>query len=249
MDSYNDKKITLYVLTFLTLGLLAFFCFAMLFTAAGYNTFSFSEELNTALEQSTAPVIVIDPGHGGEDPGAVIGDVKEKDINLSVSKRLGELFQSSGYNVIYTRTEDRMLYNQGEENRKKFFDLQNRVNIASSFENAIFISVHVNRFSVEKYSGLQVFYTQNSKNSEKLAKHIQNRIAALQPTNNRKAKDSGSGIYLLDKYAGTAVLIECGFISNETERKKLCDEEYQNKLALNIFVSVSEYINGEKSEN
>ena len=173
----------------------------------------------------------------------------EKDINLSVSKRLGALFESSGYNVVYTRTDDRMLYNVGEESRKKYFDLHNRVNFASSFENAVLISVHVNKFSVEKYSGLQVFYTKNSKNSEGLAKHIQNRIAALQPTNNRKAKDSGSSIYLLDKYAGTAVLIECGFISNETERIKLCDEEYQNKLALNIFVSVSEYINGEKSEN
>ena len=249
MDSYNDKKITLYVLTLLILGLLAFFCFAMLFTAAGYNTFSFSEELNTTFEQSATPTIVLDPGHGGEDPGAVMGGVKEKDINLSVSKRLGALFESSGYNVVYTRTDDRMLYNVGEESRKKYFDLHNRVNFASSFENAVLISVHVNKFSVEKYSGLQVFYTQNSNSSEKLAKHIQSRIAALQPTNNRKAKDSGSSIYLLDKYAGTAVLIECGFISNETERIKLCDEEYQNKLALNIFVSVSEYINGEKSEN
>ena len=245
MDRFSDKKATLLVLAFLCLGLVAFFCFAMLFTAAGYNTFSFSDAVNSPASAKEKPVIVIDAGHGGEDPGAVIGNVREKDINLAVSAYLGELFESCGYKTVYTRTEDKMLYEAGQENRKKHFDLYNRVAIASEYDNCILLSIHVNRFSSPKYSGLQVFFSDNDPQSGILAKHIQNRIRALQPQNNRLSKNSGSSIYLLNKFDGIGVLIECGFISNDVEREKLCNDEYLRQLSLNIFVAVSEYINGE----
>lgn len=245
MDRFNDKKASLFITLFICIALVAFFCFAMLFTAAGYNTFSFSDAVNSPVEADEKPVIIIDAGHGGEDPGAVIGDVREKDINLAVSLYLGELFESYGYKTVYTRTEDKMLYNNGQENRKKHFDLYNRVLIASEYDNCILLSIHVNRFSSPKYSGLQVFFSDNNDQSALLAKHIQQRAQTLQPNNKRKAKNSGSSIYLLDKFDGIGVLIECGFISNDSEREKLCNDEYLRQLALNIFVAVSEYINGE----
>ena len=138
-----------------------------------------------------------------------------------------------------------MLYEAGQENRKKHFDLYNRVAIASEYDNCILLSIHVNRFSSPKYSGLQVFFSDNYPQSGILAKHIQNRIRALQPQNNRLSKNSGSSIYLLNKFDGIGVLIECGFISNDVEREKLCNDEYLRQLSLNIFVAVSEYINGE----
>ena len=245
MDEYTDKKISLLILSFLFIGLVLFFCFAMLFTAAGYNTFSFSENANAPVSDNDKITIIIDPGHGGEDPGAVMGDIKEKDINLDISLLLGQLFESNGYKVVYTRTEDKMLYNPGEENRKKHFDLYNRVLTASEYNDCVLISIHVNRFSSPKYSGAQVFYSSNSPESGELANHIQKRIKVLQPNNNRASKNSGSSIYLLDKFKGTAVLIECGFISNDSEREMLCDNTYQRNFAISVYIAVTEYINGE----
>lgn len=244
MNDFNDKKLSLVIALFLCIALIAFFCFAMLFTAAGYNTFSYSTAVNEPVNNSASPIIVIDAGHGGEDPGAVMGSVKEKDINLQISLLLGELFENSGYNVVYTRTDDVMLYEAGQENRKKHYDLFNRVKIASQYENAILLSIHINRFSSPKYSGLQVFYADKTE-SARLAEHIQNTVRALQPDNNRLCKNSGSSIYLLDKYKGTGVLIECGFISNEEERELLCDTGYQKKLALTLFTATAEFINGD----
>ena len=245
LNEYNDKKTTLIIAFSLCFVLLAFFCFAMLFTAAGYNTFSYSSAVNAPIVQTNRPTVVIDAGHGGEDPGAVIGNIKEKDINLQISLLLGQLFENNGYNVVYTRKEDVMLYEQGQENRKKHYDLYNRVKCASQYEYAVLISIHVNRFSSPKYSGLQVFYTEKN-DSAILAKQIQEKARILQPDNNRLAKNSKSSIYLLDKYKGTGVLVECGFISNDAERALLNDQEYQHKLALTVYTATAEYFNGVK---
>jgi N-acetylmuramoyl-L-alanine amidase len=245
MNEYKDKKISLFIAVFLFVGLVSFFCFAMLFTAAGYNTFSFSEAVNMPVSENTQKTIVIDAGHGGEDPGAVIGNIKEKDINLNISLFLGKLFEANGYNVVYTRTEDKMLYKPGEEHRKKHFDLYNRVALANEQQNCILLSIHVNRFSSPKYSGAQIFYSSNSPESKKLADHIQTTIKALQPNNTRLSKNSGSSIYLLDKFEGTAVLVECGFISNEAECKNLSSTDYQRNFAVSVYVAVTEYLNGD----
>ncbi|MBR6506303.1 MAG: N-acetylmuramoyl-L-alanine amidase [Clostridia bacterium] len=245
MNEYKDKKISLFIAVFLFVGLVSFFCFAMLFTAAGYNTFSFSEAANAPITQNSKKTIVIDPGHGGEDPGAVMGDVREKDINLDISLFLGQLFEAGGYNVVYTRTEDKMLYKPGEEHRKKYYDLFNRVSLASGQKDCILISIHVNRFSSPKYSGAQIFYSSNEPESKRLADHIQSTLKKLQPDNNRLSKNSGSSIYLLDKFEGTAVLVECGFISNDTERNNLCDTDYQRNFAISVYVAVTEYLNGD----
>lgn len=245
MNEYKDKKISLFIAIFVFVSLVSFFCFAMLFTAAGYNTFSFSETVNVPITQTKKKTVVIDPGHGGEDPGAVIGDVREKDINLDISLLLGELFEAGGYNVVYTRTEDKMLYKPGEEHRKKHFDLYNRVSVATDQQDCILLSIHVNRFSSPKYSGAQIFYSSNSPESKKLADHIQATLKTLQPNNYRLSKDSGSSIYLLDKFKGTAVLVECGFISNENECKNLCDAVYKRKFAVSLYIAVTEYLNGD----
>ena len=173
-------------------------------------------ELRSPVTENTKNTIVIDAGHGGEDPGAVIGNIKEKDINLNISLFLGELFEANGYNVVYTRTEDKMLYKPGEEHRKKHFDLYNRVALANEQQDCILLSIHVNRFSSPKYSGAQIFYSSNSPESKKL-----------------------------DKFKGTAVLVECGFISNEAECKNLSSTDYQRNFAVSVYVAVTEYLNGD----
>ena len=205
-----------------------------------FNYFSTNYSNKTAW---TAPhTIIIDAGHGGEDGGASSADgTKEKDLNLSVALNLGKLLESDGYKVIYTRSDDSMLYTSSEGS-KKMQDLKNRLNIAKENEEAIFISIHMNKFSQEKYSGLQVFYSTNNNTSRELANIIQTNTHKFQQNkNNRETKTAGSNIYLLHNIKNPAVLVECGFLSNIEECEKLKDEIYRKEIALVIYSSVIEF--------
>ena len=192
--------------------------------------------------QNNSPTVIIDAGHGGMDSGASYEDVYEKELNLSLALMLGDMLKSSGYEVIQTRTEDIMLGN-GTKGSKKMQDLKERVDLANSTDNAIFVSIHMNKFSQEKYSGLQVFYSPNNQSSALLAEKIQSNIKSiLQSNNNREIKESGSNIFLLDNIDNPAVLVECGFLSNPDERTKLSTEEYRKELASVIYASVVEFL-------
>ena len=190
-------------------------------------------------------IIIIDAGHGGEDPGAVgEGGILEKDINLQIALEMGRAFEEKGYVVVYTRTDDRLLYTE-EENIKgirKISDLKNRCKIAERYPNCIFVSLHVNSFGSSKYSGLQVYYSQENVESQALAGYIQDRVKTdLQNDNNRKIKP-GKDIYILENISNTAVLIECGFITNKEECKKLSEKEYQKQLSFSIVCGIIDYI-------
>ena len=190
-------------------------------------------------------VIVIDPGHGGEDPGAVgVNGAYEKDINLSMGNEVGAMLAEKGYRVVYTRTDDRMLY-APEENIKgfrKLSDLKNRLKIAGEHPGAILISIHMNSYGESKYSGLQGYYSPDSKESCLLAESIQASVKnTVQPDNNRTVK-KGKNIYLLENYGGVAVLVECGFLTNPTECEKLCEKEYQKELSFSIVCGIIDYI-------
>ena len=188
-------------------------------------------------------VIVIDAGHGGEDGGAQSTDgILEKDINLAIAKYLDDYLFLSGFETVMTRSDDRLLYGNGEQNRKKFYDVRNRAEIAKQYDNSIFVSIHQNKFPIEKYSGLQVYYSKNDPRSKTLANIIQSSVKEkLQPKNNRETKAAGSNIYILNNAESPAVLVECGFLSNGEEARKLNDKEYQKKLAFVIFTSVTEF--------
>lgn len=203
---------------------------------------------SSATEISSTPtrVIVIDAGHGGEDPGAIgVDGVYEKDLNLSIAMTLGEELKSKGYTVVYTRTEDKMLY-LPEENVKgmrKISDLKNRCKITAEYENCIMISIHMNSYGASKYSGLQVYYADQNEGSEALASKIQAAVRNdVQPSNHRQIKN-GSALYLLENASGTPVLIECGFLSNSEECQKLSQKEYQKQLSFAIICGIIEYIN------
>ena len=196
----------------------------------------------TAAEPS---VIILDPGHGGEDPGAIGGDtVYEKDLNLSICRYMRDELLANGYAVVMTRDEDKMLYTDSENIKgiRKISDLKNRVKLFNSYGNAVVISIHMNSFSDSKYSGFQVYYSVNNDNSKALADTVQNLIKeTLQPNNNRKTKP-GNNLFVLDKIYSPAVLIECGFLSNLEECEKLCNEEYRKKLAFIICTATEKYI-------
>ena len=185
--------------------------------------------------------VIIDAGHGGVE-GGTSGEngVLEKELNLDLAKRVNELFKAAGINTVMTRDEDRLLYDplSDYKGRKKILDMQERLRIASKHDNAIFISIHMNSFPEKKYSGLQVYYSNNNTDSERIANAVQKTTAFyLTPANDRKIK-IGKDIYLLDRLHIPALLIECGFLSNPEECARLSTEEYRNELAFWIFYAV-----------
>lgn len=189
-------------------------------------------------------LVIIDAGHGGEDPGAIgTTGIYEKDLNLQIAYTLGNILSERGFAVLYTRTEDKLLYTE-EENIKgirKISDLKNRCKIAAEYPEAIFISVHMNSYGSPAFSGLQVYYSPENENSKLLASKIQVSVKEnLQNSNNRKIK-AGKDIYILENVINTAVLIECGFLTNDEECKKLSEKEYQKQLCLAIVCGIIEY--------
>ena len=178
-------------------------------------------------------IYVIDPGHGGEDGGALsCTGVRESDLNLSVSHRLNDLLGLFGIPTRMTRTSDLSIY--GPEaatvSEKKVSDLKNRVLLANQTENAVLVSVHQNLFSESRYSGAQVFYAETP-GSRELAEALQEALRQnLDPSNRRQAKKSLT-VYLLKKIQVPGILLECGFLSNPEEESRLRDPSYQLRLA------------------
>ncbi len=237
---FREAKISLCILSLVLAVATVFYFIASMFTSMGYEGFKKANADITVTDQKNLTVI-IDPGHGGEDPGAVVNDLIEKNLNLEVAGYLNEFLKFSGYTSVMTRTDDILLYNQGEENRKKYYDVRNREAIAESYENSVFISIHMNKFPQEYCKGLQVFYSSNNENSIRLAESIQNNITFLQTDNNRKIKNGNDTIYLMENLEIPAVLVECGFLSNETEASLLKEKNYKLAIAVSLYCSISEY--------
>ena len=191
-----------------------------------------------------APTVVIDAGHGGEDCGAIgTSGVYEKDLNLAVSLKLAEYLNAAGYTTVLTRTDDRLLYKEDEniKGMRKICDLKNRVAIANSTPNAIFISIHMNSYGSSGCRGLQAYYGTFG-DSDRLAMAIQSNVAEkLQPTNKRTVK-RGEGLYLLENTTVPAVIVECGFLSTPDECEKLSQKDYQKELSFAILCGIIEYM-------
>ena len=190
--------------------------------------------------------IVLDAGHGGEDGGASSKDgILEKDINLSIALKLNEMFKSAGFKVVMTRDEDKSIYDDNAKTtrQKKVSDIKNRVNIINSDPTNILISIHQNKFPESKYHGSQIFFSSNLPESRKLAESIKQSITdSLQPENKRECKPAQKEIYILNKAQVPAVIVECGFLSNEEEAKKLVDDSYQQQIAKCIYDGFINYI-------
>ncbi len=202
-----------------------------------------SLNVNSSAQDSEL-TIVLDPGHGGADGGAVgIGGVLEKDLNLDIALMLRDMLVFGGYNVVLTRSDDSMYYDENSPLSKKTQDTRRRVEMTKDYDNCIFVSIHMNKFVSEKYSGLQVYYSDNVEGGMELAQNIQSFAKTLlQKDNNRQIKKANSTIYVLDKAVVPAVLVECGFLSNAAETEKLCDKEYRRDLATLIFMAIDDCV-------
>lgn len=230
----------------------AYLIFCLIFSALMVGWILLGSHLRRRADtvQQTDPslsslTVVLDPGHGGEDCGAIgVNGVYEKDLNLSVSKSVAALLRAGGTKVVMTRTEDLLLYDKSShyQGQKKVQDLMNRRKKAEEYSDGIFISIHMNAFSDPRYCGLQVWYSPNHPASQRLAEHIQtDSRALLLPHNHRQIKVAGENIYLLHHLTCPAVLVECGFLSNPGECNTLSSIEYQRQLALSLSTSILKY--------
>lgn len=210
-----------------------------------FDDSSHSSDTQPPSKYEWAPTVIIDAGHGGEDGGAVgINGTCEKELNLAIALELDALLRAEGISTRLTRDGDYMLYDKfsNYSGHKKSQDLAARLAIANEYENAIFVSIHMNSFPQEKYSGLQVYYSENSTASKQLADIIQRLTAEnLQPQNTRLTKASEGKIYLLKNIKLPAVLVECGFLSNSEECALLCRADYRHRLCMVLFSSVINY--------
>ncbi len=211
---------------------------------------SISAVSTTVSEQK--PVIIIDAGHGGEDGGTQSADgLLEKDINLSISKKLDKILKRYGFETVMIRDEDKMIYDEGSSTvrSRKSSDLHNRLDIMKAYPDSVFISIHQNHFSQSKYSGAQVFYCKNQNGSDLLAECIQKSIVeSLQNENTRQIKECTSDVYLIYNAVTTAVMVECGFLSNADEAAKLSDNTYQYEMALAISKGLMNYIQQKEAD-
>ncbi|GAA0677919.1 N-acetylmuramoyl-L-alanine amidase [Clostridium cadaveris] len=188
--------------------------------------------------------ILIDPGHGGKDGGAKSKNgTSEKDINLSISKKLRQILEDNGYKVFLTREDDVNLKSEKIKTSKfKISDLTRRCELKEETKCDMFISIHLNMYTDSKPKGAQVWYSTYEK-SKILAEAIQNSFKEnLDSSNKRLPKAAGEHYKILrDKYQGPAVIVECGFLSNPQEEQLLKDEAYQQKIAESIAKAVKKY--------
>lgn len=175
--------------------------------------------------------IVIDPGHGGKDVGTSYKDIYEKDINLSISLYLKKELEYFGANIIMTREGDYDLSYPNASFRKKS-DFNNRIKLINESSPILFLSIHQNYYNNSKYSGTQIFY----KGNKELAEYIQENM-----NKNRKTKKISNELYMYNKIKADGLLIECGFLSNSSDRANLINNDYQKKFAKQLTESIIEY--------
>lgn len=225
------------------------FCF--IFSISFININNGLVDISSENELITGnPTVIIDAGHGGFDGGTSTDDgVSEKGINLSIALYLKEYLNFFGFNVVMTRETDTSTESEGLTTirSKKSSDLHNRMALMEKTDNAIFVSIHQNHFSSAKYKGAQVFYSPElSEQSSLLAENIQESIVYyLQRDNKRQIKSCGTSVYLIYKAVKPAVLVECGFLSNDEDSENLQNDMYQRKMALCIAIGILNYCEGQ----
>ncbi len=190
------------------------------------------------------PVVVIDAGHGGNDPGKIgVDGSLEKDINLQIAKRLQKYLEASDVEVILTRKDDNGLYSE-KDSRKKVADMNKRCEIINKAKPALTVSIHQNSYHQEEVYGGQVFYYKRSEKGKKLAEILQKRFDYVLGEKNTRLAKPNDNYYLLLHVKTPIVIVECGFLTNWKEAALLNTEDYQDRMAWTIHMGIMEYLNG-----
>lgn len=198
---------------------------------------------NAASAQRKRPVVAIDAGHGGNDPGKIgIDGTLEKDINLKIAMKLKKYLEASDVDVVLTRENDNGLYS-AKDSRKKMADMTKRCDIINDAKPALTVSIHQNSYHQEEISGGQVFYYKKSEKGKELAEIIQKRFDFLLGEKNTRLAKPNDNYYLLLHVRTPIVIVECGFLTNSKESALLNTEDYQDRVAYTIHMGIMNYLN------
>lgn len=252
---WGDQMEKLKAYAICSVTVLCLFLFGGLLEAAFHG----NEAISTVTQETqnvqetkkiTDRIIVLDPGHGGEDSGAVANGVQEKDINLRISLMLRDMLEAAGCQVVMTRDTDVSVYDSSASTtrEKKNSDLNHRVEMINANPDQILVSIHQNKFEQSQYSGTQMFYSANHPQSAVLAEEMRRSVTTLlQPENRRELKPDNGSVYILKKAEVPAVIVECGFLSNQEEAKKLSTEDYQRQMAFSVCCGILNYLSRGKA--
>lgn len=207
-----------------------------------------SESLHTTEENTEKPsakkdypVLVLDAGHGGFDPGKVgVNGALEKDINLSIVKKLQKLLEEEGFTVYLTREKDTLLAPVNSSSKKKD-DMIARIDMITKLNPFFTISIHQNSFTDSSSSGPQTFYYKDSEASATMAQVLQDVLNTQLNPAKKRAPQANENYYLLTRTPTPTVIVECGFLSNPTEADLLTQDEYQSRVAHSIFLGILSY--------
>ncbi|MCR3921159.1 MAG: N-acetylmuramoyl-L-alanine amidase [Firmicutes bacterium] len=183
--------------------------------------------------------IVLDPGHGGYDPGVMNNNVEEKNIVLEISLHLRDYLQAGGARVVMTRETDKDLLVVPTSGPKKREDMKNRMLLVESTNPELFVSLHANAIGSAQWHGAQVFHKSEHEPSKIVAEIVQQELIRILANTDRVIKPGN--YYVLNEANRTAILVECGFISNPSEARLLSDSTYQAKVAWAIYVGILKY--------
>lgn len=195
--------------------------------------------VNTKQVPKSLYTIVIDAGHGGRDDGCTgVGGTKESTINLAISRSLKTFLEALGIRVIMTRYDSNGLYDSNATNYKQS-DMEHRIEIIEKSKADMVISIHQNSFADSTQCGAQAFYQEGDDRSREFAECVQSQL--ISQLDNARVEANFGDYYLLKESKVSAVLIECGYLTNATEEAKLNTTEYQNRVAYAIMCGIVQY--------
>ena len=188
------------------------------------------------------PVVVLDAGHGGIDPGKVgVNQALEKEINLAIVLKLKAYLEANDVTVYLTRETDDGLYTSSDSNKKRA-DMNRRCQFIEEIQPDLVVSIHQNSYSQEDVCGPQIFYYKTSEQGKKLAELLQERLNSMPECMNRRVAKANGDYYLLLHVSCPIVIAETGFLSNWQEAGMLVTEAYQDRLAWELCLGIVEYL-------
>ncbi|WP_300839646.1 N-acetylmuramoyl-L-alanine amidase [uncultured Acetatifactor sp.] len=225
----------------LSMALTALLLAAMFFVGRGAAAYVAGSGIKAGEEREKL-LVVIDAGHGGDDPGKVgINGVYEKDLNLQIAGLVKLFLEANDVEVVMTRDSDQGLYDADASN-KKVQDMKRRIALIDEAEPALTVSIHQNSYPEEYVHGAQVFYYTGSAQGQRLAECIQRQLVERADPENKRQVKANDSYYLLKKTGVPIVIVECGFLSNSAEAEKLCTPEYQDRVAWAIHMGILQYL-------
>lgn len=204
---------------------------------------------NASAQLANECVIIIDAGHGNFDGGAVAYDgTVEKHLNLEIAKQLDTICKINGLRVHMVRNDDSSLEDDSNASirKRKNSDLRNRVALMQKYDNSIYVSIHMNKFSDVSVHGAQIFYSPNFESSLQLAESVRDYVNLFDESNTKSIKKSTKDAYVLYNAKCPAIIFECGFISNPHELQNLKNYDYQRKIAFSIYLGITKYFNAKE---